>query len=112
MISAKLRIYSVFSSFLRQMIEIIISSFALGFVLAIVILTLAVCFNLQSDDLSGFMMALINSYRLSLGDFNIIDNQSEREVIFWILFILGTIISMLVLLNMVIAVMSEAFTKV
>lgn len=54
----------------------------------------------------------MNSYRMSLGDFEITSEISSKDTIFWFLFVLGTIISMLILLNMVIAVMSLTFEKV
>lgn len=58
---------------------------------------------------------MIDSYRLALGDFEIAGNFQENTdyiICFWIIFFVGTLISLLVILNMVIAVMGTAFEKV
>ena len=62
----------------------------------------------------GFFMAFIDSYRLALGDFSItaIFEDNPNIYIFWLIFCLTTFISLLIILNMVIAVMSSAFEKV
>jgi len=53
--------------------------------------------------------SFINTYRLTLGDFEMAGYKTIDNGFFWVLFFIGTIVSMLILLNMVIAVMSEAF---
>ena len=58
---------------------------------------------------------MIDSYRLSLGDFEIAENfvgNTDNVIIFWIVFFLGTLIAMLVILNMVIAIMGGTFGRV
>ena len=60
---------------------------------------------------------LIDSYRLALGDFeitgNFMDNMEGNQIlVFWLVFFVGTLISLLIILNMVIAVMGSAFEKV
>ena len=64
----------------------------------------------------GFMMVIMDSYKLAVGDFEpvqeaFVDN-TEYEVYFWIIFFLGTILSLILLLNMVIAVMSMSLENV
>ena len=56
---------------------------------------------------------LINSYRLTLGDFEITETAFEGATIWhWMVFVLGSVVSLLILLNMVIAVMSGTFERV
>ena len=56
---------------------------------------------------------MIDSYRLALGDFEVAENFGEdKNFIFWTVFFIGTLISLLIILNMVIAVMGAAFTKI
>ena len=71
------------------------------------------------SDLSGFFMCMIDSYRLALGDFEVVGNffgdegnNSEFKVIFWFIFFVGTLVSLLIILNMVIAVMGATFERV
>ena len=64
----------------------------------------------------GFMKAILDSYVLSIGDFEPIQNvfvdNSEYEYLFWLIFFLGTLMSLIILLNMVIAVMSMSLENV
>ena len=57
---------------------------------------------------------MIASYRMSVGDFDIIDTfeDNSHKVTFWLIFIVGNLVSLLIILNMVIAVMSESFASV
>ena len=61
-----------------------------------------------------FARAIEQSYKLALGDFIIADQfmDSEEEWIFYVFFFASTILSLLVILNIVIAVMSVAFEQV
>ena len=57
----------------------------------------------------------MNSYRLTLGDFEItgfFGDGGFYDFFFWVVFVLGTLVSLLILLNMVIAVMSATFERV
>lgn len=49
---------------------------------------------------------------MSLGDFQVTEEVGTDKAIFWFLFLVGTFISMLILLNMIIAVMSLVFENV
>ena len=58
---------------------------------------------------------MIDSYRLALGDFEVTESfqgETEYELLFWTLFFIGTLVSLLVILNMVIAVMGSTFERV
>ena len=64
---------------------------------------------------SGFLICLIDSYRLAVGDFEVAENfvdNSDFMWLFWLIFFIGTMMSLLIILNMVIAMMSETFTRV
>ena len=60
----------------------------------------------------GFWACFIDSYRYALGDFAVTEYDDPPGAIFWIVFLLGTLMSLLILLNMVIAVMGGAFEEV
>ena len=58
---------------------------------------------------------MVDSYRLALGDFEITESfieNTEYIIVFWIVFFIGTLVALLIILNMVIAVMGTAFTRV
>ena len=65
------------------------------------------------DGFAGFGRCLINSYRLALGDFEIVGDNftvySDNVIIFWLIFCVGTLVSLLIILNMVIAIMGGTF---
>lgn len=70
----------------------------------------------KGRDLSGFFTALIDSYKLAVGDFEPIQDtfigNTNYMWLFWIVFFLGTLLSLILLLNMVIAVMSMSLENV
>ena len=73
--------------------------------------------NNPNNGFSGFFTCMVDSYRLALGDFAVWENFSDDGVsdylfVFYTVFFVGTLISMLILLNMVLAVMGAAFSKV
>ena len=58
---------------------------------------------------------MIDSYRLALGDFEVTSTFEDHEqltILFWLVFFFGTVTSLLIILNMVIAVMSSTFARV
>jgi len=58
---------------------------------------------------------MIDSYRLALGDFEITESFSDNtdyEFLFWVLYFIGSLVSLLLILNMVIAVMGSTFVRV
>ncbi len=58
----------------------------------------------------------MDSYKLAVGDFEPIQNtfigNTEYLWLFWLVFFLGTLLSLILLLNMVIAVMSMSLENV
>ena len=58
-------------------------------------------------------MCIIDSYRFALGDFELAgDENKEYDTIFWLVFVVGTVFSLLIFLNMIIAVMGGSFEEV
>ena len=67
------------------------------------------------EGFTGLGRCFIDSYRLSIGDFEVagsfVDN-TDYIIVFWIIFFMGTLISLLVILNMVVALMGSTFERV
>lgn len=63
--------------------------------------------------LSSFSHSIIYSYRMSLGDFSLdAFDVSEDVILIWSLFVICSIFTTVILLNMLIAIMGESFNKV
>lgn len=62
----------------------------------------------------SYFESLIMSYRFALGDFAITDSFSgaPNQIVFWLIFFIGSVIQLLIILNMVVAVMSATFDEV
>jgi hypothetical protein len=113
-----IKVFDFWSTFVRSLVKIIYSSLPLGACLAIFVITQSLMFWIlyqnQPEKTVAFPMMLMDAYRLALGDFNILGDFENpvNKVAFWIIFFVGTLIQMLIILNMVIAVMSSAFDEV
>ena len=60
-----------------------------------------------------FWYSIIDSYRTGIGDFNTDDYESNRnEPVVWILWLMNTFLIFIVLLNMIIAIISDTFERV
>ena len=69
----------------------------------------------SSKPFNGIFYAFLDSYQMAIGDFEPVQNsfqETDFMWIFWVLFFFGTILSLVLLLNMVIAVMSMALETV
>ena len=70
----------------------------------------------QYEGIFGFGRCLIDSYRLALGDFELTENFNTNspgiDIFFWLLFFISTLSTLLIILNMVIAVMGGTFERV
>ena len=64
----------------------------------------------------GFVKSVLASYALAVGDFEPVQDafvgNTKYEWVFWTIFFFGTLMSLILLLNMVIAVMSMAMETV
>ena len=120
---SRVRIFDFFAYFVRQLNEIVYDALPLGTMLAFIVMAQTLLFwilDMNSNEptyegMDGFGRCMIDSYRLALGDFEIaesFDDNMRHEAIFWTIFFIGTLVSLLIILNMVIAVMGGTFERV
>ena len=114
-----LQVFDFWATFVRSLVQIIIKSLPLAATLLVFVATQTLMFyvlamNNQDGELPNFFIVAIDSYRFALGDFNIVDTfeTSPNKIVFWIMFFIGTIVQILIILNMVVAVMSSSFDEV
>lgn len=119
----RITIFDFFALFVRQLKEIIGDSLPLAAMLAFIVINQTIIFWILDQNsnkakyagLSGFGLCLVDSYRLALGDFEIatsfVDN-TEEIFLFWFIFFISTLVALLLILNMVIAVMGNTFSRV
>lgn len=71
-------------------------------------------FTVEGENYSGrnFVFAVIYSYRQALGQWETTSFKQPEEIFISILWLLNTIISLIILLNLVIALMGDTFDKV
>ena len=63
----------------------------------------------------GPINALLNQYLVAIGEFsldNFSTNSSKDSLAVWLLFILATVFSQIIILNMLIAIMGDTFDKI
>lgn len=121
----RMRFFEFFEQFSLQLGEIILASTPLGLMLGFIILIWSLLLWVLDQNskeanypgLIGFLKALVDSYLLALGEFDWAGNFTEDDnnsnmFLFWMIFCIGSILSLLIILNMVIAVMEEAFGRV
>ena len=120
---SRVRIFDFFAYFVRQLEEIVKDALPLGSMLLFITLSQMLLFWIldQNSDkpkyegFTGLGRCFIDSYRLSIGDFEVagsfVDN-TDYIIVFWIIFFMGTLISLLVILNMVVALMGSTFERV
>lgn len=117
-----LRIFKTTGYLIRMIIEVIFDMKVFFIVLVIVLCAFGDAFlslsnGNASDELHfaghSFAEALLYSYRMSLGDFQLDSfNDSANSLTAWIFFLLSTILVMIVMLNLLIAIISESFDKI
>ena len=118
----QLKIFAFFSPFCRALSETIQDSAQILFMLLLIVffqMFMLWVLDANSDQpaygegSSGFWPAFIDSYRMSVGDFEVVGTFEGREsFLFWAIFLIGNLVSLLIILNMVIAVMSATFERV
>jgi len=119
----RVRMFDFFAYFVRQLREICIDSLPLASMLGFIVAAQTLLFwtlDQNSNEPAyfgwdGLGRCAVDSYRLAIGDFEIAGsfvNNTEYIFVFWVIFFIGTLISLLVILNMVIAVMSATFERV
>ena len=112
------KVFDFWATFVRSLAQIVITSLPLAATLFVFILTQTFMFYVLAmnnpEDSANFFLVAIDSYRFALGDFNITGTfeQTPNTIVFWLIFFIGTIVQILIILNMVIAVMSNSFAEV
>lgn len=61
---------------------------------------------------TGYLGGISYVYRMVLGDFSVDDFNKNAPLFLWIIFIASTIINMIIMLNLLIAIISDSFTKI
>jgi len=113
------QVFDFWATFVRSLVQIIIKSLPLAATLLVFVATQTLIFyvlamNNEDGEEQNFFLVAIDSYRFALGDFNVVDTfeSSPNKIVFWIMFFIGTIVQILIILNMVVAVMSSSFDEV
>ena len=116
-----LRIFKATGYLIRMIVDVIYDMRVFFLVLMIVIVAFADSFfslssaQAEENRFAGenFLQAIIYSYRTGLGDFVAdVYNQSIQAVSIWIIFILASILVLIVLMNLLIAIISESFNEI
>ena len=117
-----LRIFAPTAAFIRMITEIIkeMSTFTLIFFLSIIAIGNSLFlvdggYFVKRDRIAGdgIIMTIINTYTTGLGSFNT-ENFSGNKftTLYWIFFMMTTVLIQIVLLNLLIALMGDTFDKV
>ncbi|CDW73669.1 wd-40 repeat protein [Stylonychia lemnae] len=119
-----LRIFQLTASLIRIIIEICKDMAAFSFILMIAMIGFANSFYILAINVvslseaeekftgQNFLLAMIYSFRTGLGDFNTDGFGSTYNQIIWIIFLLEAILIQIILLNLLIAIMGDTFSKV
>ena len=63
--------------------------------------------------ITSFLRGIIYAYRISIGDFSTDKFATAKsEVLLWIIFFMATLFNLIILLNMLVAIMSDSFARV
>ena len=117
-----LRIFFKTAFLVRMILEILYDMKWFIFVMALAVGAFAHCFfilalNKSATQLNfvnnSFFYAIIYTYQMGMGNWNVADfEQTYYPFIGYIVFVLATIVILIVLLNMLIAIMADTFTRV
>ena len=104
-----LRIFQRTRVLIRLIVEVLIDMVPFLIVLLIALTGFTITYRaLQDDQSEGMMEAFKHNYRLMFGDFQP-DNYSSAG---WVLFVISSTLMTLVMLNMLIAIMSDTYARV
>lgn len=65
-----------------------------------------------SENFTGYLGGVGYVYRMVLGDFGVEDFEIRAPVFMWVLFILCTVLNMIIMMNLLIAIISESFANI
>ncbi len=118
-----LRIFDASSHLVRTIVEITFDIKNFIFVFFLGIIGFGISFQILSNNndpdlegakfISGFWNSMIYSYRLSLGDFGLDAFDNSRDlVLIWAFFVVCSLFTAIILLNMLVAIMGDSFNRV
>ena len=69
--------------------------------------------NVDDRFINGIFDSFLYSYKLVLGEFDLDKfEKSTNKILLWVLFIICSLFTMIILLNMLIAIMGDSFNRV
>ena len=107
-----------FGYLIRMIVEVFsdIMPFLLAFF--VVIIAFSDAFYSQSNSrkkderyLPDFFTSMVNTYQIALGEFTMMDDFKD-DISAWVLFLLCTIFNLIVMLNLLIAIISDSYERV
>ncbi|CDW84994.1 wd-40 repeat protein [Stylonychia lemnae] len=101
-----LRLFQKTRIFIRLLVEVIYDMIPFMIVLIGAVLGISLSFEVIND--ISMLEALKHNYRLTFGDFET-DNYTAAN---WTLFIIGSVLIPLIMLNMLVAIMSDTYARV
>ncbi|CDW80596.1 wd-40 repeat protein [Stylonychia lemnae] len=101
-----LRLFQKTRIFIRLLVEVIYDMIPFMIVLIGAVLGISLSFEVIND--ISMLEALKHNYRLTFGDFET-DNYTTAN---WALFIIGSVLIPLIMLNMLVAIMSDTYARV
>ena len=118
-----LRIFDSSAHLVRTIIEITFDIRNFLFVFMVGVVGFGASFFILSNNnqanaepntfINSFSMSFIYSYRLSLGDFDTdAFGDSYNQITLWVLFIICSMFTAIIMLNMLVAIMGESFNRV
>lgn len=118
-----MRIYKSTGFLIRIIISVIVDMRYFIFLLLTTVLAFGDAFqslaktnkNSENEDdvfVSGFIMSFLYTYRMILGDFDTDDIGSTCTNLVLLFFFLCTVFNMIIMLNLLIAIISESFNRI
>jgi hypothetical protein len=115
-----LRIFSSTGYLVRMIINVIVDMRIFLVVFTIILLGFADAFatlSLGSEEsaqyVTGFIDSLVYTYRIALGDYATDTyDDTVQPLTVWIFFLLCTIVNVIVILNLLIAIISDSFSRI
>ena len=114
-----LRIFEGTGYLINMLIEVIIDMRYFMVVLIITIVafgnsyyTISEANDADNKFLNSWVQAILFSYELAIGNWDLTGMGNKAEVFIWILFVLCTVFNMVIMLNLLIAIISETYDRV
>lgn len=103
-----LRFFKSTRVLIRLIVEVVIDMIPFMVVLMFMLLAFSLSFSALTDSNTNFLTDLGGNYRIMYGDFDL----DSYDAALWVLFILASLIMPLVMLNLLIAIMSDTYDRI